>query len=505
MGYAQTVSALAPERRPSTVGRYRLIATLGSGGMAEVYLAVAQGPAGFNKLLVCKVLRPLLADDESFREMFLDEARLAARLNHPNVVQTYEVGEDDGQQFLTMEYLDGQPLHRVTGRLKESFPLELRIRVLALVLAGLQSAHELTDYDGTPLGVVHRDVSPPNVFVTYDGQVKLMDFGIAKTVQASHSTNTGVIKGKISYMAPEQALGEPVDARTDIFAVGVMLWEAITGRRLNAADSSEVVTLQRRISTPVESPLVHKPDADQELVAICLRAVAFSAQDRYASAQDMQEALEAYLEGHSLPARPRDLGRLVSEAFVQQRERLRALIEQQISAAASSSNIMLVELGKETTGSRGGGSSHDDGLISAVEQATLAPRTARPGSKAAIAAAVILPIAIAAIASARFAARPSQPLAPSTSLPAAATHDSTVVTLPAAQAASSTSTPTVTRAADSVDAASPPSPPPTSPATPAKAPGNVGPLSGPGHTSHNHPAPASHPSRTVDDKDPYAP
>ncbi len=474
--------------------------------MAEVYLAVAQGPAGFNKLLVCKVLRPLLADDESFRAMFLDEARLAARLNHPNVVQTYEVGEDDAQQFLTMEYLDGQPLHRVTGRLKESFPLDLRVRVLTLVLAGLQSAHELTDYDGTPLGVVHRDVSPPNVFVTYDGQVKLMDFGIAKTVHASHSTTTGVIKGKISYMAPEQALGEPVDARTDIFAVGVMLWEAITGRRLNAGDSSEVVTLQRRISTPVESPLVHKPDADQELVAICLRAVAFSAQDRYASAQEMQEALEAYLESRSLAARPRDLGRLVSDAFVQQRERLRTVIEQQISAATSNSNIMLVELGKETTGSRGGGSSHDDGVISAVEQATIGPRTSRPGSKAAIAAAVILPIAIAAIASARFATRPSQPLAPSTSMPAAAAaHDSSVVTLPGAQAASSTSAPSVTRAADPADAASPPSPPSTSPATPASAPGNVGQLPSPGHTSHNHSAPTSHPSRTVDDKDPYAP
>ena len=281
-------SDLAPER-PRTIGRYLLIATIGSGGMAEVFLAVAQGPGGFNKLLVTKVLRSSLADDDTFRSMFLDEARLAARMNHPNIPQTYEVGESDGHHFLTMEYLEGQPFNRVSTKVKE-MPLEHRVHILAQVLAGLHYAHELTDYDGSLLDVVHRDISPHNVFVTYDGQVKLMDFGIAKTANASTQTATGVIKGKISYMAPEQALAQPVDRRTDIFAVGVMLWEALAGRRMNEGDESEVATLQKRVSGPVPSPLTANPEAPQALVDICMKAVAFDPKDRFASAADFPGA-----------------------------------------------------------------------------------------------------------------------------------------------------------------------------------------------------------------------
>src|SRR6185437_1077783 len=193
----------------NTLGKYRLIAELGHGGMAEVYLAVVRGPAGFNKLVVIKQIRPQLAEDPEFLGMFLDEARLAARLSHPNVVQTNEVGQEGNRYFIAMEYLEGQPLNRILHRLQKSggLPLGLHIKILSDVLAGLHHAHELADYDGTALEVVHRDVTPHNVFVTYEGQVKVVDFGIAKAAGRAGETRHGVIKGKAPYMAPEQAAG----------------------------------------------------------------------------------------------------------------------------------------------------------------------------------------------------------------------------------------------------------------------------------------------------------
>ena len=218
----------------STFGRYRLIAELGRGGMATVFLAVTEGAMGinFNKLVVLKRLREHVADDPEFVTMLMDEARIAARLNHPNVVQTLEVDKAEGEPFLAMEYLDGQPLHRILSRDRATFPLAMFLAVLADVLSGLHHAHELADFDGTPLNIVHRDVTPHNVFVTYNGQVKVVDFGIAKAEGRASETKHGVVKGKVSYMAPEQARSGMLDRRTDVFAVGVMLFEACTRRRM---------------------------------------------------------------------------------------------------------------------------------------------------------------------------------------------------------------------------------------------------------------------------------
>src|SRR5262245_45560386 len=210
----------SPGPEVSTIGKYQLIANLGHGGMADVYLSVVHGPVGFNKLTVIKRLRPSLAEEQEFLAMFLDEARLAARLNHPNVVQTNEVAEIEGQYYIAMEYLDGQPLNRILTRAQKAgtLPRELLIRVVADCLAGLHYAHELADYDGSPLGVVHRDASPHNIFVTYDGQTKVVDFGIAKAATRSAETRGGVLKGKVAYMAPEQARSGEVDRRSDVFA-----------------------------------------------------------------------------------------------------------------------------------------------------------------------------------------------------------------------------------------------------------------------------------------------
>src|SRR4051794_19400998 len=256
--------------------------------MAEVYLAVVRGPAGFNKLVVIKQIRPQLADDPEFLGMFLDEARLAARLSHPNVVQTNEVGQEGNRYFIAMEYLEGQALNRLAYRLQkgDGFSLSMHVKVLIDALGGLHHAHELVDYNGSPLGVVHRDVTPHNVFVTYDGHVKVVDFGIAKALNSSVETRTGVLKGKISYMAPEQAQGERVDRRADIFSVGVMLWEAATGKRLWKG-VPDIPILQRLLSGEIPKPRTVRPEVPERLEAIIMKALAHRREDRYANAVDL--------------------------------------------------------------------------------------------------------------------------------------------------------------------------------------------------------------------------
>lgn len=303
--------------------------------MAEVYLAVAQGPAGFNKLTVIKQIRPQLAEDPEFLAMFLDEARLAARLNHPNVVQTNEVGHDGNQYFIAMEYLEGQPLNRILHRIgRERFPLAAHLRVLADALAGLHCAHDLTDYDGTPLEVVHRDVTPHNVFLTYDGQAKVVDFGIAKAMSSSSETRTGVLKGKVAYMAPEQARGERVDRRADIFSMGVMLWEAATGKRLWAG-LPDVAILARIVGGELPSPRSVRPDIAPELEAIILRAMAYQREHRHRTAGELQADIERLLDRMGERVVLRDVGRMVAQHFEEERAKIRSLVEAQLRDARS--------------------------------------------------------------------------------------------------------------------------------------------------------------------------
>jgi serine/threonine protein kinase len=223
---------LGPFHPGGSSGRYYPIAQLGRGGMSEVYLAIARGPAGFNKLVVIKRLLSGLVADAHFLDMFLDEARLAARLNHPNIVQTNEVGVADEKYFIAMEYLDGQPLLKIVQRsLPRALPVHVALGIAANVCAGLHYAHTLADFSGTPLGIVHRDVSPHNIFVTYAGQVKIVDFGIAKATSRTTETQAGILKGKIAYMSPEHIGGVPLDGRSDVFSAGVVLYETLPRRR----------------------------------------------------------------------------------------------------------------------------------------------------------------------------------------------------------------------------------------------------------------------------------
>ncbi|MFO0618269.1 MAG: serine/threonine-protein kinase [Polyangiaceae bacterium] len=312
------------------IGKYRVIGKLGQGGMARVLLTVVAGPHNFNKLLVVKELREDLAQDPEFLSMFLDEARLAARLNHPNVVQTYEVGQEGDRFFIAMEYLEGQPLHAVLRRIgRNNVPLDLQVRVLADALAGLDYAHHLTDFDGSPLNVVHRDVSPQNIFVTYDGQVKVVDFGIAKASGASSSTREGVFKGKLAYVAPEQARGAAIDGRADLFSVGVMLWEAIAGRRL-ANVEGEAGILARRMAGQDPKIAEVVPDAPPELAEICNKAMSLEPSERYTTAREFQEALEDYLERSPYRVGPKEVGSIVANAFKEERQKIRTLVDEQI-------------------------------------------------------------------------------------------------------------------------------------------------------------------------------
>ncbi len=320
-------------------GKYRLIAELGQGGMATVYLAVALGSSGFRKLAVVKLIRPQYASDPDLIQMFLDEARLCARLSHPNIVQTYDVGVDAGQYLMAMEYLDGVSLYTAVSRFVKTgtpFPFPLRARILSEVLEGLRYAHELRDYDGKTLDIVHRDVTPHNIFITYDGQVKLLDFGIAKATTSSVQTATGVIKGKLTYMAPEQAMCETIDARADLYAVGVMLWEAITGRRRWAAGLSDAAVFTRVASGELpEAPDAASRGFPAELDAIVLKSLAPKPEDRFQSAAEMRGALDAVLDTIEDPSSLRDLGRLLATTFAEDRKRIRQVIEMQFRAMES--------------------------------------------------------------------------------------------------------------------------------------------------------------------------
>src|SRR5260370_29888103 len=267
-------------------GKYKLLAELGRGGMANVYLAVARGPSGFNKLVVLKSLRSDLAGDPELLSMFWEEARLAARLNHPHVVQTYEVGEYAGRPVIVMEYLEGQTLANVLQRAKGQMSLALHLRVIIDSLEGLHHAHELSDFAGKALGLVHRDMSPQNVFVTFDGQVKVLDFGIAKVVNSQAQTSTGVLKGKVKYMAPEQMLGPKIDRRADLYAVGVMAWEAATGHPTWKVQT-HLHVMNTVANDGAPSPRDVAPNVLPSLEAICMKALSRNPDDRYETAVEL--------------------------------------------------------------------------------------------------------------------------------------------------------------------------------------------------------------------------
>jgi serine/threonine-protein kinase len=328
------MSETSPEAGSGS-GKYRTLFELGQGGTANVSLAVARGPEGFKKLFVVKQLRPMYAQDPEFRAMFMTEARLSARLNHPHVVQVYEVLEQDTTPTILMEYIEGQTLDAVLSLQDPKLPLDLHLRILADVLSGLHYSHELNDLKHVPLNVVHRDVSPHNVMVSYEGVVKVLDFGIAKLSGTTVETEAGVIKGKLRYMPPEQIAGEDVDRRADVFAVGVMLWEALSGVKLWKG-LSDATIMNRVLSGEIPPPRNDSTPIAPELAEICQRALAPERDDRYQTALEFELQLEEYLAKRSHYVSARELGKFMTERFAETRSAIDQRIERELGHGESS-------------------------------------------------------------------------------------------------------------------------------------------------------------------------
>ena len=283
------------------LGKYTLERLLARGGMAELYLARQGGAKGFEKLVALKLVLPHLAGDAHFLEMFLDEARLAGRLDHPNIAQVLDLGEADGEHFMAMEYVHGVNVRDLLARAEEAgaLPLDAALTIVVDACRGLHYAHELADEGGAPLGIVHRDVSPSNLLVRYDGVVKLVDFGIAKAANRNQQTATGILKGKSGYMSPEQCRGLPVDRRSDIFGLGILLYELTTCQRLFYGDN-EFAILNRIVDGEFERPSEVAADYPAELENIALQALDPVVDNRFSTAQQLQDRLETFAKERGL-------------------------------------------------------------------------------------------------------------------------------------------------------------------------------------------------------------
>jgi serine/threonine protein kinase len=323
------------------LGRYRLLAELARGGMGIVHLAEARGPGGFEKLVVVKELKAELTDDPVYCAMFLDEARLAARLSHRHIVQTNEVGCERGRYFMALELLEGGSLHQIRTKLGlRALPTLVGVRILVAVLDALHHAHELTDSDGASLGVVHRDVSPQNVFLTFDGGVKLIDFGVAKSKdrRGAAVTRVGVVKGSIPYMSPDHVDGSTIDRRADVFAAGVILRELLCGERL-WGDADELTILRALIARDLPAfpePTSVADEAPAALRAIILRAMAPHRADRFPTAAAMRDVLESYLVEHDPRGSLDDLGTWLERNLAEERLAFRALVKTSRASAKAS-------------------------------------------------------------------------------------------------------------------------------------------------------------------------
>ncbi|MBK7863415.1 MAG: serine/threonine protein kinase [Archangiaceae bacterium] len=279
-------------------GQYLLLDKLAVGGMAEIFLAKRTGEAGFEKTCVVKRVLPYLVENPEFVRMFLDEARLAARLNHPGVVQVFELGRHEGSYFIAMEYLPGSDLVGLLKRAGGPLPIDIALRLVAQAAEPLHYAHTFADETGRALGIVHRDISPSNLFVTCQGALKILDFGVAFAHVRDHRTETGQVKGKTRYMSPEQALGQPVDGRSDVWALGVVAYELLTGKHLFDGATAAQIALQV-CQLPIADVRTLRPELSDRAAATVMRALERDRERRWPNALELQRALEAELPASS--------------------------------------------------------------------------------------------------------------------------------------------------------------------------------------------------------------
>ncbi|RAL22759.1 hypothetical protein DL240_07620 [Lujinxingia litoralis] len=356
------------------IGRYELLTRLATGGMAELFLARERGLAGLERLVVIKRILPHLADQASFVEMFLREARIVARLSHPNVVQIYELGHEEQTYHIAMEYIHGSTVRELllmsqSGRVQ--VPFEVVASIGEQALRGLHAAHELRDLDGQALGLVHRDISPHNLMCTSDGHVKLLDFGVAKTTTATvEATYSGNLKGKFAYLSPEQCLHEDLDRRSDVFAMGIVLWEMSAMRRLFKR-RTELEMMQAIIGGDVPRPSRFRPEVPAALEAVILRALSVDRGERYESAETMRQALQeaARVEGLGLGERP--VAEYLKEVAGEKLEERRATVAQAFERALThDERRRLLHMTGSSSRSKSMLGHDDDDLPTVVERPT---------------------------------------------------------------------------------------------------------------------------------------
>ena len=309
--------ASASSKTGTPFGDYRLLERVAVGGMAEVWQAHRRGVEGFQKIVAIKKILSHLTGSQDFITMFIDEAKLAAQLNHTNIIQIYDLGKVEDDFFIAMEFVDGKDLRSIQNRAKDfgqKLPLGLCLMITAAVARALDYAHRKRDFDNRDLGLVHRDVSPQNVLISYEGEIKLCDFGIVKAVAKASSTQMGALKGKLQYMSPEQAWGKEVDARSDIFSLGSVFFELLTGERLFTGDS-EIGVLDAVRDCRVQSPRNLDPDLPTEVEAIVMRALAPTPESRYQTAGEMEKDIAAVLEQLRPAVGQSDLAEMMARLF----------------------------------------------------------------------------------------------------------------------------------------------------------------------------------------------
>ena len=394
---------------PARFGKYTLLRRIAQGGMAEIFLALQRSvvpgrEAPFEKLIVIKRILPELNGDEAFVDMLLHEASIAATLGHPNVAQVFDAGQIDGRYFIAMEHVHGEDLRAIVRQMKRKgrleFPLEQAIAIVLGACAGLTYAHEKRGLDGAPLDVVHRDVSPQNIVVTFDGGVKVVDFGIAKSggragssvrdggaARRPEDTQSGKLKGKVPYMSPEQARGEALDRRSDLFSLGTILFELTTGKRLFKGQS-EFETLKLICDRDYPRPTEVKADYPKDLEVIVMKALAKDRDERYSTGRELSADLEAFVRERKLEVSRLSLERFMRELFAEQLAREEAALKEGIELAS----VLHVE---------DGGAETSNALeLSAVQRISrvIAPPPPPGRSPAVLAFAVIIAIAAAALA-----------------------------------------------------------------------------------------------------------
>lgn len=319
-----------------TVGRYEFLVPIAQGGMAAVWAARLKGSRGFSKTVAVKMMLPTISDDPQFEQMFLDEAQIASRIRHPNCVEILDLGEQDDLLYLVMEWVDGEPLSSIrrAAAKKDGIPRPIAVKIVADAAAGLHAAHELKDEEGKLIGIVHRDISPQNILITFDGVVKIVDFGVAKAAgRTSEATSAGQIKGKPPYMSPEQALGKDVDRRTDVFALGIILYQLTTGKHPFRGES-DIVTLQNIVSErPIIPPRAYDREYPKPLEAVVMKALERDPEKRFQSAVELEAALDRVFPPTVPRVRTEDVGKFVTAMLGERGDERRAALKDAIKQA----------------------------------------------------------------------------------------------------------------------------------------------------------------------------